>query len=84
MNGLEALQEFKRHTPELIITDLAMPEMNGASVIERAQACQPGIKALLITGHPEALRTKDNFGNIVLPKPFKPAELSRRIAEILN
>jgi CheY-like chemotaxis protein len=43
--------------------DYAMPEMTGTSVIKRAQACQPGIKALLITGHPEALRISGDNGS---------------------
>jgi hypothetical protein len=39
---------------------------------------------LLITGYAEALRNNGVFGIPVLTKPFKVAELSRRIAEILN
>jgi len=67
----------------VLLVDYAMPEMNGRSVIDRARARQPGIKALLITGYPEALCTDENFEIPVLPKPFKPAELSRRVAEIV-
>lgn len=80
-----ALQILEREQPiDLLLVDYAMPEMNGLAVIDRARACEPGIKVLLITGYPEALRTNENFEIPVLPKPFKLAELSRRIGEILN
>jgi len=79
-----ALQILERQQPiDVLLVDYAMPEMNGRSVIDHARARQPGIKALLITGYPEALRTDENFEIPVLPKPFKAAELGRRVAEIV-
>jgi hypothetical protein len=58
--------------------------MNGPAVIDRAQSCQPELKALLITGYAEALRTGGISAIPLLAKPFKVAELSGRIAEILH
>jgi signal transduction histidine kinase/ActR/RegA family two-component response regulator len=84
-NPALALQILQREQPiDLLLVDYAMPEMNGAAVIDRARACQPGLKTLLITGYVEALRNINVLGIPVLAKPFKVAELSRRIAEILN
>jgi hypothetical protein len=37
-----------------------------------------------MTGYAEALRDHATFASAVLPKPFKAAELNRRVAEILN
>ena len=80
-----ALQTLESERPvDLLLVDYAMPEMNGRVVIERARVCQPGIKTLLMTGYAEALRDHAMFGSPVLPKPFKAAELNRRVAEILN
>jgi CheY-like chemotaxis protein len=79
-----ALQILERERPiDLLLVDYAMPEMNGRAVIDRAQTCQPELKALLITGYAEALRTGGISAIPFLAKPFKVAELSRRIAEIL-
>jgi signal transduction histidine kinase/CheY-like chemotaxis protein len=84
-NPALALQVLQRERPiDLLLVDYAMPEMNGAAVIDHARACQPRLKALLITGYAEALCNYGVCGIPVLPKPFKIAELSRRIAEILD
>jgi signal transduction histidine kinase/ActR/RegA family two-component response regulator len=80
-----ALQILERERPvDLLLVDYAMPEMNGRAVIDHAKACQPGLKTLLMTGYAEALRSNCMSGIPVLPKPFKLAELNKRIAEILN
>jgi signal transduction histidine kinase/CheY-like chemotaxis protein len=84
-NPTLALQILQRERPiDLLLVDYAMPEMNGRAVIDRARDCQPGLKTLLITGYVEALRNNGVLGSPVLPKPFKIAELSKRIAEILD
>ena len=75
---------YRSRPIDLLLVDYAMPEMNGSAVIDCARASQPGLKTLLITGHAEALRNIGVLGIPVLAKPFKVAELSRRIAEILN
>ena len=80
-----ALQILERERPvDLLLVDYAMPEMNGRTVIDRAKACQPGLKTLLMTGYAEALLNNGMSDIPVLRKPFKAVELSRRIAEILN
>jgi CheY-like chemotaxis protein len=84
-NPALALQILERERPiDLLLVDYALPEMTGSAVIDRAQIYQPGLKALLMTGYADALRPGGISGIPVLSKPFKAAELGRRIAEILN
>jgi CheY-like chemotaxis protein len=84
-NPALALQILERERPiDLFLVDYAMPEMSGSAVIERAQSSQPGLKVLLITGYPEALRAGGVSGIALLAKPFKVAELKSRVAEILH
>src|SRR5215831_18835328 len=83
-NPTLALKILERERPiDLLLVDHAMPEMTGSAVIERAQAYQPGLRALLISGHPDALRAAELSGDRLSSKPFKIAELSTRIEEIL-
>jgi signal transduction histidine kinase len=67
---------------ELLIVDYGMPEMNGLELIREACQRRPGLKTLLITGHVD-VPSGGISGAPLLPKPFGPAQLSLRIAEIL-
>ena len=69
---------------DLLLADYKMPEMNGLDLIDRAQACQHGLKVLLMTAFPNILPAARVAQIPVLVKPFKIAELSRRIAEALH
>lgn len=81
---LRALEIIETERPlDLLLVDYAMPEMNGVSVIRRARSFQQGLKVLLMSGHAEVLRTGGASGIPLLPKPFKVAELRRRIGEVL-
>jgi CheY-like chemotaxis protein len=66
---------------DLLIVDYAMPGMNGAETVREARQRRPGLKALMITGHVAAAR--DAGAVAILQKPFSPAELVRRVVELV-
>ena len=80
----EALAIVEREQPlDLLLVDYAMPGMNGIAVINRARACQRELKVILMSGHPDVLRSGGASGIPLLAKPFKAAELRQRICEVL-
>jgi CheY-like chemotaxis protein/anti-sigma regulatory factor (Ser/Thr protein kinase) len=50
-NGLEALDTLRRSLPDLVLTDLQMPEMNGLELVERIRADYPSVPVILMTAH---------------------------------
>ena len=51
-DGAAALELLRQSGPvDLLLTDMSMPGMNGQDLIQEARVCQPGLPALLITGH---------------------------------
>jgi signal transduction histidine kinase len=67
---------------DLLVTDYAMPGLNGLETIRQARLRRPGLQSLLITGHAGPL-AGDISGVPILRKPFPPNELARRMIEIL-
>ena len=84
-NPLLVFEILEREWPvDLLIADYAMPEMNGLAVIDRAQSNHHGLRALLMSGHADILHTNGVSGVPLLAKPFKVADLKRRIMEALQ
>ena len=52
-NGREALALMEKHRPELVITDIRMPVMDGIALAEEAKERFPKTKIVFLTGHSE-------------------------------
>jgi putative nucleotidyltransferase with HDIG domain len=77
-NGTAALEELSRSTPELMITDIRMPGIDGLELFERVKALKQDVVTIFITGHgtldtaiESLMRGVDGF----LLKPFTQEEL---------
>lgn len=52
-NGLEGLELFRLHRPELVVADIRMPVMDGLAMTEAILEIQPHTKVIIISGHDE-------------------------------
>jgi len=68
---------------DLMITDYAMPGMNGLQLAEEARKLRPGLPILLATGYAD-LPTRANFELPRLNKPYQQKELAEQIATLLG
>jgi len=50
-DGIEGLDRIKELKPEIIITDIRMPGMNGLDMIENIHETLPGSKVIILTGY---------------------------------
>lgn len=71
---------------DLLITDLAMPRMDGRELAERAGGLRPGLPVLFMSGHPDEAtrRALVEADRPYLQKPFTAEELLSRLGEILG
>ncbi len=50
-NGVEALARIKDALPDLVVTDLTMPVMDGLELVKTVHAHYPGVPVILMTAH---------------------------------
>lgn len=51
LSGEEGLKIFQKENPELVLTDIKMPGMDGIEVLQRVKEMQPDTEVIIITGH---------------------------------
>lgn len=81
-NASEALLALNTSVPDLIITDIKMPGMNGIDFLNKVSAKHPDIPTIVITAHTDienALSAFKGGAFDYLPKPFDVNDI-RRVA----
>ena len=72
---------------DLLISDVVMPQMNGAELAAEVVRRRPGTLVLFISGHTEDVLGKRGVlepGTHLLHKPFRPADLAQRVRDLLD
>lgn len=86
-NGIEALEIAEKVKPDLVISDIRMPRMDGIELAEKMIEKYPGTKVIFLTAYNEfeyarkALRI--GVSDYIL-KPFKDGELEGVIQRLLH
>jgi YesN/AraC family two-component response regulator len=78
-NGEDALSFIKEHSPNVIVTDIQMPVMDGIELIKRISEYNNYIKCILLSGHDDFSYAKSaiEYGAYAyLLKPVNLNELS--------
>lgn len=67
-DGKEALALAKRNKPDLLVTDLDMPEMDGEALVHEVKALYPELVVLVVTGtaKPKFRVPIDTYANVYL------------------
>ncbi|MBA3666731.1 MAG: response regulator [Sphingomonas sp.] len=82
-SGQQALELLKREGGEfdLILSDFAMPGMNGVETISQVRKLRPNIRAVLMTGYADDRDFVAERGSILtLRKPIDTLDLERKLA----
>jgi YesN/AraC family two-component response regulator len=89
-DGKEGMRVFREKSPDLVITDIIMPEKEGLEVIRELKRDFPEVKIIAISGggyaQPEDyLKTAKLFGAMcTLTKPIEQEELLEAVQECLT
>jgi len=85
LDALAAIENGLR--PDLIITDVVMPEMNGKELVDQVRKLVPNQKVLFMSGFTDDVIEHHGVLGIDIPfiqKPFSPGEIAYRIKQLLT
>ncbi len=71
-NGFSGLRHADQERPDVILLDLALPEIDGLAVLAelRRRPATRTVPVVAVTGHPERLVERPGSVNALLSKPF--------------
>jgi two-component system KDP operon response regulator KdpE len=84
--AMEGLQAVVRESPDLVILDMGLPDLDGAELLKmiRAVSTVPIIVATARTEDREVIRTLDAGADDYLTKPFSVDQLEARVRAVLR
>lgn len=88
-NGREGLEKYMQEKPDLVLTDIDMPEMDGYEVCRRIKAMTSNtfVPIIFITSKNDLEWMKEGLkigAEDYLTKPFEPEELLARVRAVLR
>jgi CheY-like chemotaxis protein len=90
-NGFEGLEATKNSCPNLVVSDIQMPGMNGFELLREIRAFGPdaggNVPVIAMTAfvtYADRARILNAGFQACLPKPFTPDKLSEAILTVLN
>jgi two-component system, cell cycle sensor histidine kinase and response regulator CckA len=83
-NGADAMKvaQERRSGLDLLLTDIALPQMRGTDLARRLLEHHPELRILYMSGYSEQTTSVDSLHFI--PKPFRREKLVRKIREVLD
>ena len=86
-NGIQALTLLRQELPDLMIIDLAMPQMGGMTLLEEAKKIAPTLPVIVITAHGSERKAVDAMKQGAwnyLKKPFDIDELQLTVEQAIE
>ncbi len=96
-SGIEGIEIFEREKPDIVLTDIKMPGMDGIEVLKKVKSIEPQSEVIIITGHGdidntiEALQygasdfinkpVRDEALSIALKRAREKLEIKRQLRE---
>lgn len=86
INGVDAVEKFALHRPDVITMDLTMPQMEGLECIERIVEMDKNVRILVVSALSDkatGIKALALGAGGFLCKPFSEEELLEALAELM-
>jgi CheY-like chemotaxis protein len=79
-DGVQALEEITTAPPDLVLSDIHMPRLDGLSLLQEARTIVPAVRWIIMSG---TLRRPGHLPVPFLAKPFDLDEMLALISRVL-
>jgi two-component system chemotaxis response regulator CheY len=83
-SGLEAIQAYTRHRPDVVLMDYWMTKLNGATACRNILAKDPSARVILVSGWAPLTELRDSGAVAVLSKPVRLGPLEQALNAALQ
>ena len=86
-NGVEAVELYKSHQPDLVTMDITMPEMDGIEALKQIKAVNPAAKVIMCSAMGQQSMVMDAIkagANDFIVKPFQADRVLEAVKKIVG
>ena len=81
-SGLEAIQAYTQHHPDIVLMDYWMPRLNGVTACRNILAKDPTARIILVSGWSPSDETNKSGAITILPKPVRLERLAETLSAV--
>ncbi|MDF1525433.1 MAG: response regulator [bacterium] len=86
-NGIEAVDKYKEHDPDIVTMDIVMPEMTGIEALKEIMGLDPGANVIMCSALGQdslVMEALDAGAKDFIVKPFQPEKVLDVVTRILD
>lgn len=90
VDGVNGLELYKKFLPDIVFTDVVMPNMDGIELVRNIREINPRIKVIYVSGFFGIKKLKRDldedvlrYGYRTLAKPFRPSAMLEMVSDYL-
>lgn len=87
-SGMEGLEKLKEREVDLVVSDMRMPQMDGATFLKKVQVLYPDTTRIVLTGYADRASVTQAFAAAdiyeLIPKPWDDDELKQVLRDALE
>lgn len=87
VNGKQAIERFQTDSPDLILLDITMPEIDGLETLKEIKSMDPSVKVVMCSAMGQesiVIESIKSGAADFIVKPFKAAKVVETIKKVLN